>query len=350
MSVSFNCSSLESDSGFACYDNSSRAVFNVEQNKRYRYRLINTGSFATFQFSIDNHPLSLIEADGTAVQPMNVHRFEIAVAQRYSFILHANQTPSNYWIRSQMNTFCFAVSNGVLDADVRALLTYTNNTASPTISTDWSDAVDVNCIDLNVTEMVPLHIKNAPPADVIYAITSSFQTGAYALDRAYINGSSWSMSSVPTLNQAVSGLHAGNSNFSTAGISSAFSANQYVIDVPKSTVVDLLVSNFDDGAHPFHLHGHQFWIVASSSDQYLDWSTYPSLNQTLENRMHRDTMVVDAYGWNLIRFEADNPGLWAFHCHIVWHMEAGLLMQFQTRDDIMSTWTLPSDVLALCRG
>lgn len=61
-------------------------------------------------------------------------------------------------------------------------------------------------------------------------------------------------------------------------------------------------------------------------------------------------MTVDAYGWSLIRFVADNPGLWALHCHISWHMESGLLMQFMTRADVMKGWTIPGDVLALCNG
>lgn len=325
-------------------------MFAVEQNKRYRYRLINTGAFATFQFSVDNHSLSVIEADGTVVHPISVHRLEIAVAQRYSVVLHANQTASNYWMRSQMNAFCFAVDNAVLDTDVRALLTYTNTTDPPTVSVDWADALDVECHDLNVTTLLPTAVSPAPPADTIYAVAFSFEIGGYQLDRAYINGSSWIMSNVPTLNQAVKGLHENNSTFSTAGVSSAFTANQYVIDVPSATVVDLLVTNFDDGSHPFHLHGHHFWIIASSPDQYFDWSTYHALNTTMPNRMHRDTLMIDAYGWALIRFEATNPGLWAFHCHISWHIEAGLLMQFQTRDDIMRTWTLPSDVLALCKA
>jgi len=34
----------------------------------------------------------------------------------------------------------------------------------------------------------------------------------------------------------------------------------------------------------------------------------------------------EGYGFTLIRFVADNPGAWALHCHISWHMEAGLLM------------------------
>jgi hypothetical protein len=40
--------------------------------------------------------------------------------------------------------------------------------------------------------------------------------------------------------------------------------------------------------------------------------------------------------------------MWAFHCHIIWHVEAGLLMQFQARDDLMKDWVIPSDVLGLC--
>ena len=29
-------------------------------------------------------------------------------------------------------------------------------------------------------------------------------------------------------------------------------------------------------------------------------------------------------GWATIRFVADNPGVWLLHCHIEWHMHAGL--------------------------
>jgi FtsP/CotA-like multicopper oxidase with cupredoxin domain len=40
----------------------------------------------------------------------------------------------------------------------------------------------------------------------------------------------------------------------------------------------------------------------------------------------RTQLIVEGYGYSLIRFVADNPGAWALHCHISWHMEAGLLM------------------------
>jgi FtsP/CotA-like multicopper oxidase with cupredoxin domain len=66
------------------------------------------------------------------------------------------------------------------------------------------------------------------------------------------------------------------------------------------------------------------------------------------NPLRRDTLTVEAYAWSLIRFVADNPGLWALHCHISWHMEAGLLFQFMSRADLLGKMTIPNDVKALC--
>lgn len=346
----FNCSSYDSDSGYTCQDNSTRAAFNLTKDKRYRFRLINTGAFAEFQFSIDNHTLSVIEADSTLIEPVTVHRLPIHIAQRYSVIFTANQTASNYWLRAQMTTDCFSSDNPVLDADITALITYTNTTTAPTDSTDWTDALLLECKDLNTTLLVPAEAEPAPSQDTTYVINVSFQIGNYALDKAYINSTTWTPAKTPTLNQAVAGLKAGNSTFNAAGLSSAYdTSSQFIIDIPVTQTVDLLINSLDEGAHPFHLHGHQFWIMAAGGG-YFDWASYESLNKnaSVGNPMRRDTMTIPAYGWTLIRFVADNPGLWALHCHISWHMESGLLMQFQTRNDIMRGWTIPGDVLALC--
>lgn len=347
----FNCSSYGDDSGYDCVDNSTRAMFDVIPNKTYRFRLINTGAFGEFQVSIDNHTLTVIEADSTYVEPLTVHRLQIHVAQRYSVLFTTNQTATNYWFRAQMDEHCFSSVNPVLDTDVRALISYTNTTTDPTESVDWADALDLACDDLNPSLLVPTDVIQAPDVDVTYVIEVSFQIGAYALDKAYINSTTWTPLSDPTLNQAVAGLQSSNTSaeFSTSGLSTAISpSSQFIITNPTTATIDLLINNLDEGAHPFHLHGHQFFILATGSSGDFQWSSYPSLNLT--NPMRRDTMTVDAYGWSLIRFVADNPGMWPFHCHISWHVEAGLLMQFMSRTDIMRTWTLPEDVVGLCEA
>ena len=100
-------------------------------------------------------------------------------------------------------------------------------------------------------------------------------------------------------------------------------------------ISSLLLNNLDEGTHPFHLHGHKFWVMAQGDGVY---------NSTVKNDLNpiqRDTVSVriatprgllrvEGYGYTLIRFITDNPGAWALHCHITWHMEAGLLMTFLT--------------------
>jgi iron transport multicopper oxidase len=44
--------------------------------------------------------------------------------------------------------------------------------------------------------------------------------------------------------------------------------------------------------------------------------------------MRRDTLLIYAGGYAILRFKVDNPGITLFHCHIEWHVEAGLTMTF----------------------
>ena len=67
----------------------------------------------------------------------------------------------------------------------------------------------------------------------------------------------------------------------------------------------------------------------------------------LANPLRRDTVSIEAYGWILLRFVADNAGAWAFHCHIGWHMEAGLGMVFATRIDELAD--VPAEMYQQCK-
>ncbi|CAF4270329.1 unnamed protein product [Rotaria socialis] len=77
--------------------------------------------------------------------------------------------------------------------------------------------------------------------------------------------------------------------------------------VPYQAVVDIFLNNADNGEHPFHLHGDNFWIIATS-----DYP--PAENLYLQAYLKRDVVNV--------------PGAWTFHCHIEWHMAAGLILTF----------------------
>lgn len=107
--------------------------------------------------------------------------------------------------------------------------------------------------------------------------------------------------------------------------------NPYVI--PFNAVVEVHINNHDTRAHPFHLHGHTFQIVERAGNGN---PLFPGLDaRATTNPMRRDTVVVYADSTATLRFRADNPGIWLFHCHTEWHVESGLTATFIEAPDVM---------------
>ncbi|KAK9475885.1 Cupredoxin [Lipomyces japonicus] len=372
----FNCSLTPYDT---CYqDEANRAMFNVQQNKTYRFRVINTGAFAEIDFSVDDHVLTLIEGDGTLIKPTEIHKLQVSVAQRYSVLLHTNistaaESTEIFYVRAELDQFCFATDNPLLDPGVKGYLVYNNSQREDESqkisefinnpSNSWNDvAANVRCKDLNNTAIEPLISETPPNATHFYRLDSAFLIKAYQRDRAYINGTTWYSPDVSILYQALqmfqlaTDFELDNNNVTTLMTTSGvlplgvFSGdqNQYIINVNKeNSVIDILINNLDDGSHPFHLHGYKFWVLGSGLGNF-DYKQYGSVVSNATNPMKRDTLQVVSYGWALIRFVADNPGLWPFHCHITWHLEAGLFMQFQILPEKIAQFDPPVDWTELC--
>lgn len=65
--------------------------------------------------------------------------------------------------------------------------------------------------------------------------------------------------------------------------------------------------------------------------------------------MQRDTVNVNANSYVVIRFTADNPGVWLFHCHIEWHVVMGLLATIVEIPDELNGMSIPSDHANVCQ-
>ena len=348
-------------------DNSSASVPRIDlaPNQNHRLRIINTGAFAEFQIQIDEHEFALTEVDGTNVKPAYFHRLNINPGQRYSIVVSANVTTADsFWLRARMVTHCFAEPNPDLEPEIRAIVSYVSETSSTfaelshTImqipqSVDWSEVIELVCKDMNTTQLIPLPQIAAPPkADASFYLRSNFEIGNWRLSRGFFNSSSWRADPYqPSLQRVMDGYSANNASFtpSMTGINkAAFNIKrEMVLQVDGIKTIDILIMNFDDGNHPLHLHGHKYFVLGQGHG-YFDYSTYDSID--VSNPLRRDTASVEAYGWTLLRIVTDNPGLWALHCHIAWHTEAGMLMQLLSSPDIVAKWKLPEENLALCRA
>jgi iron transport multicopper oxidase len=134
---------------------------------------------------------------------------------------------------------------------------------------------------------------------------------------AFFNGITYVRPKVPTLYTVMSsGDMATNPDI--------YGVNSHAYVLEKDQIVDIVVNNLDPGKHPFHLHGHNFQVIARSEDDeglYNNNVTFPKVP------MRRDTILVRPNGYIVLRFKADNAGIWLFHCHIEWYVELIFLDQ-----------------------
>jgi FtsP/CotA-like multicopper oxidase with cupredoxin domain len=75
--------------------------------------------------------------------------------------------------------------------------------------------------------------------------------------------------------------------------------------------VELTFEDRTTMAHPMRLHGHHFQVVAVGGERIKG--------------AKRDTVLVPARGHVTVAFDADNPGIWALHCHNLYHIAAGMM-------------------------
>jgi CopA family copper-resistance protein len=89
-----------------------------------------------------------------------------------------------------------------------------------------------------------------------------------------------------------------------------FSENPEPIRFARNERVRLRLINDTMMAHPIHLHGHFFEIVNGA----------PPGHQPLKH-------TVDVLPGGIVNLDltADAPGDWAFHCHLQFHMHAGMM-------------------------
>ncbi|KAF8493492.1 laccase [Russula emetica] len=285
----------------------SLAVVNVEQGKRYRFRLISISCDPSFFFSIDNHTMTVIEVEGTNVQPLQIDSLHIFVGQRYSVVVNASQPVDNYWIRSLPN----ATARNYSDLNNLAVLHYAgassgNPTSDPTV---YIPVSQTPLVETNLHPLVPSSpgSPTAGGADININLDVALNTAGTAFE---VNGVSFESPSVPVLLQILSGAKNASDLLPTGSIYGLEPNKSVELTIPAGAV---------GGPHPVHLHGHSFYVVRSAGN-----STY-----NFDNPIIRDVVSIGNTGDDVtIRFFTDNPGPWFFHCHIDWHLNAGFAVVF----------------------
>ncbi|KAK3387770.1 multicopper oxidase-domain-containing protein [Podospora didyma] len=319
----------------------------VEKGRKYLFRIINTSVDTTYIFSIDNHNFTVMTTDFVPIYPYNVSHIAVGIGQRYHIVLNAvpidngNLSPEgNYWIRTIPADGCKGFETGNEPDERQGILRY--NDSSTGTPTSFREAFSLECRDEEFDRLRPVHEWQVPETILSPTDVARFHVGKMPGSNRPEHGDKfswwvmgkkplWLNFSDPTL------LNLGNTTWNEDYVVVTQNGNDetwvYMVItgppvVPPPWACDGPCDrSFVPVAHPMHLHGHDFALLAQGND------THQLANVTLkfDNPPRRDVVLLPAGGYAVVAFKADNPGSWLFHCHIPWHASSGLALQVLER-------------------
>ncbi len=246
-------------------------IINVEPDRTVFLRVINGSSMSNFHLDFGELRGELIAVDGFRIVPMPTgRRVPIAVAQRIDVRLSIPPGAGAHPVLAVLEGT--ARQTGIMLAAGRpriARIADMAATPSPALSLD---------LERSLRALVPLDRRKV---DRAYTLTLTGDMANYV----------WSINNVP-----------------------------WTKDVPPLPLiegqrVELALVNVTPMPHPMHLHGHEFQVVEINGQRF--------------SGAVRDTVLVPPGTRVVVAFDANNPGWWAFHCHLLYHLEAGMFTTFR---------------------
>jgi FtsP/CotA-like multicopper oxidase with cupredoxin domain len=240
-------------------------VIAVEPGGTVLLRLINSSSMSAYHLDLGVIEGELIAVDGLRVQPVAARRFPIAVAQRLDIRVKLLRAPAAYPVLATLEGERHRT--GVIlragNAPVGRIAGQTGR-PSPALTLD---------LERRLRALEPLAPRKA---DRVHQLDLTGSMAGYVWS---INGVVWNKDVPP-------------------------------LAVAQGERVELVFTNRTPMPHPMHLHGHSFQVVE------IDGKRFPGAR--------RDTVSVTPGSRVVVAFDANNPGWWAMHCHLLYHMEAGM--------------------------
>ncbi|KAI3476732.1 hypothetical protein L1887_61696 [Cichorium endivia] len=370
-----DCTKLLGLSKQECTTRSDYPAIALQRNKTHRLRIVNVGSVGHQTFSIDRHALTVIEADGSLIVPYNTTRLSVAPGQRYSVLVPAHQTVElggSFWLRTEMHHECFNMPNPNLADEAKAIVRYVDEAPDAAAHAVWSSSEldlrdgqrrrgmqlgsrqalpqtqawplrggELPCHDEPASLLRPLRVgdrADAPLTPRVDVENGDMRTAVTVtmpkLDRnglvpvSWINRTQWKAPNSPLLHSFALQSH-------TASGANPVDPRRQTVLVPGTSepvTLELVINNADEAAHPFHLHGHRFHVVALSESSVGVGAYQPHgpnddaqwFNEA--EAVYRDTVSVPRRGFAVLRWKLDNPGVWAMHCHVLVHMQTGMAL------------------------
>ncbi|WOG94608.1 hypothetical protein DCAR_0313904 [Daucus carota subsp. sativus] len=342
-------------------------------------RVINAALNQQLFFTVANHRLTVVAADAVYSKPFATNIIMVGPGQTTDVLLTANQSPGRYYMAARAYA---SPKNAPFDnTTTTAILQYKsascsgrNGACSRPILPRLPAYNDTNTVTAFTTQLkspskaeVPLKIDES----LFFTVGLGFvfcnpgprcQGPNNTRFAASMNNVSFVLPRRTSLLQAyyqkIPGIYTTDfpavppvrfdytGNVSRALWQPTFGTKLYKLKFGSAVQIVLQdTAIFSTEDHPIHLHGYHFYVVGQGFGNFNPSRDTASFN--LNDPPQRNTIDVPVGGWAVIRFVADNPGVWLFHCHIDTHLTWGLAMAFEVENGVGELQTLeppPADL------
>ncbi|CAO1944416.1 unnamed protein product [Urochloa humidicola] len=371
---------------YSC-DNKGITRFEVTQNSTYLLRIINAALNTAFFFKVAGHTFTVVAADASYTDPYETDVVVIAPGQTVDALMSASAAPGCYYMAISPYQSAFPPPPGGFNDNVTtAVVEYAGaaggqqKPAMPAVP-EPTDTATANrfytsmtgllrpgrptvplAVDTSMFVTIGLGLRYIPPC----VPTPTPSPSCQAIPIATMNNQSFVLpSTVSMLNARYEGTPEGvytadfparppvafdYTNATRKLVGGAAAALLFpgkpatrARKVGYNATVEMVLQNtalVGRESHPMHLHGFNFFVLAQGFGNYDDASGRRRL-LNLRNPQQRNTIAVPTGGWAVIRFVADNPGMWFMHCHIDSHLSIGLAMVFEVEDGPTPDTKLP---------
>ncbi|KAK1307713.1 hypothetical protein QJS10_CPA09g00509 [Acorus calamus] len=358
----FNCSLAEF--GGKCNQTNAECsphIITVVPGKTYRLRIASVTSLSALNFEIEGHNMTIVEADGNYVEPFVVKNLNIYSGETYSVLVKADQDPSrNYWAAINVVSRKRTTPTGLAIFNYSPNPPLTPPPIAPSTGPPWNDTFSRFNQSLAIKARKGYTVPPPQTSDKSITLLNT-QNKIDGYNRWAVNNVSLLLPATPYLialkwnktnafNQSPAPeTYDDYQNYDihnpAANINATYGSSIYRF--PFNSTVDVVLQNANmmkpnnSETHPWHLHGHDFWVLGYGLGKFDPVSDPMKYN--LVDPIRKNTVPLHPYGWTALRFRADNPGAWAFHCHIESHFFLGMGVVFEEGVEMVPR--LPTSVL-----
>ncbi|XP_030454795.1 L-ascorbate oxidase-like [Syzygium oleosum] len=330
--------------GFLGHEECAPQILHVLPNRTYRLRLASAASLSSLNFAVSSHKLVVVEADGNYVQPFAVDDLDIYSGESYSVLLATDQNPAaNYFISAGVRGRRPNTTQALTILNYKPNPPFKPPTLPPPVTPRWDDFDRSRRFSLKIRALVG-RSRKPPRKSNRQILLLNTQNTVDGLLRWSINNISLALPATPYLGSIKYRLkHAfdgapppetfpENYNLARPPANPNSTVGSRVYRLQLNSTVDVVLQNANamqenvSEIHPWHLHGHDFWVLGYGKGRFAAAEAERHFN--LEDPPLRNTAVVYPYGWTAVRFAADNPGVWVFHCHVEAHLHMGMGVVF----------------------